>query len=88
MDKTQQVKWFYNDDIEVSVQDDEETKQIYTKEKKNPLDGNTLWILKNTSPFQYVGAYSCANTGTNKTSTINIVITGDLIVGCLSCIDK
>ena len=71
-DRTQPVGWFFSSGIE--VQDDDRSKHIHTREKP---DSNTLWIASETSPLEYVGVYRCTSTS-NKTS-INIVVTGDLI---------
>ena len=71
-DKTQPVGWFFSSGIE--VQDDDRSKHIHTREKPNT---NTLWIASNTSSLEYVGVYRC--TSTSSQTSINIVVTGDLI---------
>ena len=70
--KTQPVRWFFSNGTEVPSQDDDKSKQVYSREKNS---FNVLWIHDGTSPLEYVGVYRCMS---NKTS-INIVVTGDLI---------
>ena len=72
-DKTQPVRWFFSSGTEVSS---DKSEQIHTREKAKRIDdGNTLWILSDTSPLEYVGVYHCMSNKTN----INIIVTGDLI---------
>ena len=82
-DKTQPIRWLWNSGGEVLPQDDEKSREIFARVKDPPSDGTVLFIQKGTTPFKYVGAYRCTNTGINKTS-IDIVVTGDLIVCSLS----
>ena len=76
-DKTQPIGWFFSGGIEVPPQGD--GIQIHTRKKTNRIDGNTntLWIPRDTSPLEYVGVYRC--TSTSSQTSINIVVTGDLI---------
>ena len=84
-DNTQPIRWLWNSGDEIPPQNDEKSRQIFARERDPPSDGNVLFIQKTTTPFKYVGAYRCTNndTGINRTS-IDIVVTGDLIVCSLS----